>query len=110
EARKVLAEATAGRDFAELARTHSAGPSAPKGGDLGFFHRGRMVPEFEAAAFKTPKGEIYPKPVKTVFGYHVIKVVDERGSDQVAFDDVKDRAREALELEVRDQLTAELRA
>lgn len=110
EAQKVLEEAKAGKDFAELARAHSAGPSAPKGGDLGFFHRGRMVPEFEAAAFKTAKGEIHPKPVKTAFGYHVIKVVDERGTDTVAFEDVKDRVLEALELEVRDRMTAELRA
>ncbi len=110
EALRVLEQAKAGKDFAELARTHSAGPSAPKGGDLGFFHRGRMVPEFEAAAFKTAKGEIHPKPIKTPFGYHVIKVLDERGNDQVAFEDVKDRVLEALELEVRDRMTAELRA
>lgn len=110
EAQKVLDEARAGKDFAELAKVHSAGPSAPKGGDLGYFHRGRMVPEFEAAAFRTPKGEIFPKPVKTVFGFHVIKVLDERGSDQVAFEEVRDRVLEALELDVRDQMTVELRA
>lgn len=110
EAKSVLKDALAGKDFAELARTHSAGPSAPKGGDLGFFHRGRMVPEFEAAAFHTAKGEIYPKPVKTVFGWHVIKVLDERGSDEVRFEEAKERVLEALELEVRAEMQTALRA
>lgn len=69
-----------GDDFAELARTYSQGPSAPQGGDLGYFTKGKMVPAFEAAAFQLEKGEI-SKPVKTQFGWHIIKLVDKRTKD-----------------------------
>ncbi len=111
EARQILDEAqkpTA--DFEALAKLHSKGPSGPTGGDLGYFQRGRMVPEFEQAAFSLGKGQIFPRPVKTVFGYHVIKVLDVRGTDDVTFDKVKDRVKETLELDVHDQLVQALRA
>jgi peptidyl-prolyl cis-trans isomerase C len=70
---EVIAKAKAGEDFAELAKQFSEGPSGPKGGDLGPFTRGRMVPPFEEAAFKLGVGEI-SGPVLTRFGYHAIKV------------------------------------
>jgi peptidyl-prolyl cis-trans isomerase C len=78
-AKAVIAELDAGKDFAELAKEKSTGPSAAQGGDLGFFTKGRMVPEFEAAAFDalTP-GEYGKEPVKTQFGWHVIKVEERR--------------------------------
>ncbi len=67
-----------GEDFAELAKTYSQGPSAPNGGDLGWFGRGQMVEEFDNAVFALDVGEV-SEPVRTQFGYHIIKVEDRRG-------------------------------
>ncbi len=72
--------AISGEDFAELAIKYSEGPSAPKGGDLGYFTKGRMVPAFEEAAFQLNKGEI-SKPVKRRFGWHIIKLIEKRTKD-----------------------------
>lgn len=66
-----------GESFKELAKQFSNCPSGQRGGDLGWFGRGVMVPEFEKGAFETPVGEV-SDPVQTDFGYHVIKVVDKR--------------------------------
>ena len=64
----------AGEDFADLAREHSKCPSGGKGGDLGSFKKGAMVPEFDAVIFgDLPVGEV-SAPVKTQFGYHLIEV------------------------------------
>lgn len=71
-AEKILKELKSGRDFAELARKHSDGPSGPKGGELGRFERGQMVPEFDQAVFGLEKGAI-SEVVETKFGYHIIK-------------------------------------
>ncbi|MBI9076408.1 MAG: SurA N-terminal domain-containing protein [Desulfatibacillum sp.] len=77
KAREVEAKAKAGEDFAELAKEFSDGPTAPKGGDLGFFTRNRMVKPFEDAAFALQAGEI-SEPVRTDFGWHIIKVEEIR--------------------------------
>lgn len=69
-----------GEDFAEMAKAYSEGPTGPEGGDLGWFGRGRMVPEFEEAAFALEIGEV-SDPVKTQFGYHIILVEDTRTTD-----------------------------
>jgi len=75
----LLAQIKAGADFAKLARENSDDPgSASKGGDLGFFKKGMMVPEFDAAVFALKPGEVTQTPVKTDFGYHIIKVIATR--------------------------------
>jgi len=96
EAKAVIAELDAGKDFAEVAKEKSTGPSGAKGGDLGYFSKGQMVPEFEKAAFALKVGEYTEKPVKTQFGWHVIKKEDERVAPPPAFDKVKDQVRQVI--------------
>jgi peptidyl-prolyl cis-trans isomerase C len=76
--RAVITELDGGADFAILAKERSTGPSAPGGGDLGFFTKEQMVVPFAEAAFAMAPGEYSKEPVKTQFGWHVIKVVDRR--------------------------------
>ncbi len=73
EAWALKSRITEGESFEELAKQYSKCPSKEKGGDLGYFVRGQMVPEFEAAAFETPIGGV-SDPVKTRYGWHLIKV------------------------------------
>jgi len=75
--------------FAELAVKKSKGPSGPKGGDLGRFPRGQMVPEFDAAVFALDEGAITKEPVKTQFGYHVIYLEEKFAPKKYSFDEVK---------------------
>jgi len=98
QARKVMAMAKGGQDFAELARQYSEGPTAAKGGDLGFFGRGRMVRPFDEAVFAMRKGEI-GGPVRTQFGFHIIKVEDIRPATTRAFAEVRDELRREMEKE-----------
>lgn len=77
-AKELIEQIKKGADFAELARQFSKCPSGLKGGDLGFFGKGMMVPEFERAAWSLEKGKITEKPVKTKFGFHIIMKTDER--------------------------------
>lgn len=77
KALEILEKAKKGEDFAKLAKTYSEGPTGPKGGDLGWFKKGQMIPDFENAAFSGEIG-IYPELVKTKFGYHIINVVDKK--------------------------------
>jgi foldase protein PrsA len=87
EIQKKLAE---GADFAELARSESTDPmSAAEGGDLGFFARGRMVPEFEKVAFSMSPGQT-SGPVKSEYGYHIIRVTDRKDAHEATFEEVKD--------------------
>ncbi len=78
-----------GSDFAAIAQKSSDGPTANRGGDLSFFPRGRMVKEFEDIAFKMKAGEV-SKPVKTQFGYHIIKLVEHKDGRDRPFEEVKE--------------------
>ena len=94
EAETTIKRLLSGTDFAEIARAISQDPgSRTTGGDLGWFGRGRMVPEFESAVFS---GTLIPTPVKTAFGYHVIRVEDERDDGFAPIDEVRDDIRRQL--------------
>jgi peptidyl-prolyl cis-trans isomerase C len=91
EAKAVLAEVKKGTDFAELAKQKSKDPgAAAEGGDLGYFGKDQMVPEFAETAFNLNKGQV-SDPVKTQFGWHIIKVEDKRNKPVPEFAQVKDQ-------------------
>lgn len=96
EAKAVIAELDKGADFETLAKEKSTGPSGPGGGDLGYFSRGRMVPEFEEAAFALDVGAYTKEPVQTQFGWHVIKVEDKRAVQPPAFAEVENQIRSVV--------------
>lgn len=77
EARDLKNRIDQGEDFGAIAKQHSQCPSGQSGGDLGFFGKGMMVPEFEKAAFDSSLNQC-SEPVKTQFGYHLIKVTEQR--------------------------------
>lgn len=91
QAKAIIAELDAGKDFVELAKEKSTGPSGEQGGDLGYFTRGRMVPEFEEAAFALEPGTYTKEPVKTEFGWHVIEVEDKRDAAPPTYEQVADQ-------------------
>jgi len=98
-----------GADFLDMARNRSDAPSAPQGGDLGYFRAGQMVPPFETAAFALEPGQI-SEVVQTQFGYHIIRVEDRRGGDLAPLEEVVEpiRAhltRQKLETEVEGLIT-----
>lgn len=96
EAKAVIKDLDAGKDFAELAKEKSTDPNKSDGGDLGFFRKGQMVPEFEAVAFATPAGSYTKEPVKTQFGFHVIKVEEKRPVAPPTLDQVKDQVKQMV--------------
>jgi len=97
---EVIGKAKAGDDFAELAKEYSDGPSAPMGGDLGWFGRGMMVPEFENTAFDLNVDEV-SEAVKTSFGYHVIKVAEKKSTlEDLKNDIIESVTNTALQTEV----------
>lgn len=99
-------QAEGGADFAELAKTHSEGPSNERGGDLGFFQRGQMVKPFEDAAFALEKDQL-SEIVETRYGYHLIKVTDKQPEKKFSYDEVKERLTERLK---QDKVEKEARA
>lgn len=97
KAREIIIQIKAGKDFAELARENSTDPSAKgNGGDLGFFKKSDMLPEFADAAFALTPGTISETPVKTQFGYHVIKSIEKRTAPPPGLDQVRDEVRQSL--------------
>jgi peptidyl-prolyl cis-trans isomerase C len=109
QALEVIGRLNKGEDFAALARALSTGPSGKQGGDLGYFTAGRMVPPFSKAAFGTRPGTFTTKPVKTQFGWHIIKVEDKRSQKPKSFEEVRGQLRETIAKELSDAVIAELR-
>lgn len=109
DALAALEEVRKGTDFAEVSKKRSTGPTAATGGDLGFFTKEQMVPEFAEAAFALQAGQVSPKPVKSQFGWHVIKVEARRVAPPPALAEVIDDIRELLTREIVDSTLADLR-
>ncbi len=102
EAKKVLDELNAGADFAESARAHSKDLTKDRGGDLGYFQKGQMIPEFEKVCFSLDPGQM-SDIVKTRFGYHIIKVTDKQPSKYKQLPEVKEKIRAKLTDQAKQQ-------
>lgn len=109
EAEAIIKELAAGGDFEAIAREKSKDGAAAQGGDLGYFTQGRMVPEFEQAAFALNVGAYSTEPVQTQFGWHVIKVEDKRAQQPPAFEQVAEQFRGLLLREAYFARVTELR-
>jgi peptidyl-prolyl cis-trans isomerase C len=109
KAREIFEKIAHGSDFAQLAKQHSRDPgSKDQGGELGFFKRGQMVPQFEDAAFKLKKGEV-SEPFESQFGWHVVRVDDRRQRAAPPFEAVKDRVVATMIHQKAQQIAADLR-
>ncbi len=107
QAEKLLEELKAGADFANVAKTKSTDPgSAAKGGELGTFAKGRMLPEFDTAAFALQKPGDLSEVVETKFGYHVLQLQNKLPAGQRSYEEVRDE----LIKEVRNNVVQEARA
>ncbi len=103
EAKEIIANLDKGGDFAALAKEKSQDSNKDEGGDLGWFGRGQMVPEFEEAAFGLEKGAYTKTPVQTQFGFHVIKLEEKRDAPPPAFEQVQDQVKQLV---MRDKYIA----
>jgi peptidyl-prolyl cis-trans isomerase C len=108
EAKAIEAELKKGADFAELAKKKSKDPGAADGGDLGFFTKDQMVPEFSAVAFTLEPGKI-SDPVKSQFGWHIIKVEEKRNRTAPDFDQVKPQIETYVMRKAQAEYVAKLR-
>ena len=108
EAKSLLEQLKSGADFAALAKEKSKDPGAAEGGDLGYFPKNQMVPEFADVAFKMYPGQL-SNPVKTQFGWHVIKVEDRRTKQPPEFDKVKDQLEAYLARKAQTDFITKLR-
>ncbi|HZJ30756.1 MAG TPA: peptidyl-prolyl cis-trans isomerase [Vicinamibacterales bacterium] len=103
QAEELLAKIKAGANFAELAKKYSEDPgSKEKGGDLDFFPRGQMVPEFEQAAFSLQPGQV-SELVKTQYGFHIIKVVEKQAGSTQTLDQVRAQIQQTLAAQIADR-------
>lgn len=113
KAEAALKEIRGGKAFEEVVAKYSDGPTTPRGGDLGYFSQGRMVPEFEDAAFKLEKDAV-SEVVETKFGFHIIKVTDKRPEEKRSLDDSKETIKRRLShtkrKEAYDRFLADLKA
>ena len=111
EAKAVIAELKKGADFATIAKQKSTDPgSKDNGGDLGWFGKDEMVPEFADAAFKLQKGQFTETPVKTQFGYHVIKVEDRRTAPPPTLEEARPQLVAMLQRQLYEAKIKELRS
>ncbi|WGR94425.1 peptidylprolyl isomerase [Bradyrhizobium sp. ISRA443] len=108
EAKAIKAELDKGADFAELAKKKSKDPGASDGGDLGFFTKEQMVPEFSAVAFSLEPGKI-SDPVKSQFGWHIIKVEEKRNRKAPDFNQVKGQIETYVTRKAQADYVAKLR-
>src|SRR5271168_5157237 len=108
EAKAILAQLKGGADFAALAKEKSKDPGAAEGGDLGYFTKEQMVPEFAEVAFKLDKGQL-SDPVKTQFGWHIIKVEDKRIKPTPTFEQVKPQIENYVAHRAQAELVENLR-
>ncbi|WP_221930990.1 peptidylprolyl isomerase [Telmatospirillum sp. J64-1] len=109
EAKDIIAQLNKGASFEELAKEKSKDPGSQNGGDLGYFEKEEMVPEFSAAAFSIEPGTVGANPVKSQFGWHVIKVEDKRMAEPPAFEEVREQLHAAMAEEVIVAMVKELR-
>lgn len=109
EAAAIIAELDEGGDFEELAREHSQDGAAQRGGDLGYFSQGQMVPEFEAVVFDMEVDSYTSEPVQTQFGWHVIQLVDRREQEPPAYEQVEQQLRSLVLRERYFQAVQDLR-
>ena len=109
DALAALEDVKKGKDFAEVSRSRSTGPTAATGGDLGFFSKEQMVPEFAEAAFGLQAGQVTQKPVKTQFGWHIIKVEARRTAPPPTLAEMHDELRDQLVRETLEKTVADLR-
>jgi peptidyl-prolyl cis-trans isomerase C len=108
-AKQIREKIAHGANFAQMAKEHSKDPgSKDDGGELGYFGRGQMVPQFEEAAFKLQKGDL-SEPVQTQFGWHLIQLDDRRQRKPPEFGDVKERLMAAMVHRKAQEIVAELR-
>jgi peptidyl-prolyl cis-trans isomerase C len=110
EAMAVIADIKRGADFAAVAKAKSTGPSGRNGGDLGYFGFKQMVPPFSKAAFALKPGEYTTEPVKTQFGWHVIKVEDRRVAGSQNYEQASQKIRQDLSQQAYKDTLAGLRA
>jgi peptidyl-prolyl cis-trans isomerase C len=108
EAKAIVEQLKGGADFATLAKEKSKDPGAADGGDLGYFVKGQMVPEFSEVAFKMYAGQV-SNPVKSQFGWHIIKVEDKRTRAMPEFDKVKDQIATYVARKAQTDFIAQLR-
>lgn len=106
EANDILGQVRSGSDFAELAKKYSIDPSGKNGGELGWFSRGQLVPEFESAVYELKNKNDISNVVKTKFGFHIIQLEDINMRPKMEFADVKDQITRQLMAQSQQKLTA----
>lgn len=107
EAKDILSELSKGKDFAELARARSMDATAARGGDVGYFRKGQVLPEFESTCFNLKVGEM-SGIVHTQYGYHIIKLTDKKNESAQSFEEARAEIENVLRLIKRNELFAKL--